>query len=160
MDRTEVYTPPGGMPRVSRPSPQIYKAMGEDNVVRMMIDFYRRLETSSIRSMFPHDMESAARKSALFFVFLLGGPPLYQQRVGSPMMRARHTPFPIDENARLEWMRCFRETLERADELYDFPREHLPGFLEFLDGFSQWMVNTAPNASDDPGTSLPIAPPS
>jgi hemoglobin len=146
------------MPKLERPSPEIYEAMGEQKIIQMMIDFYAHLERSSIRAMFPQDMEAAARKSALFFVFLLGGPPLYQQQIGQPMMRARHIPFPIDESARVEWVRCFRATLARAQELYTFPAEHLDGFIDFLEGFSRWMVNTSPDASSDPGGSLPIVP--
>jgi hemoglobin len=77
-------------------------------------------------------------------VGLLGGPPLYHQRYGNPMMRARHLPFVIDEAARQEWLRCFDRVLAYAPEKYHFPAEHLPGFRAFLVGFSSWMVNTAP----------------
>ena len=41
------------------------------NIFKMMEDFYRELERSSLRSMFPHDMVAASRKSAAFFVGLL-----------------------------------------------------------------------------------------
>jgi hemoglobin len=76
-------------------------------------------------------------------VGLLGGPPLYHQKYGSPMMRARHMPFPIDEAARQVWLSCFDSVLANAPEKYNFPEEHLPQFREFLVGFSGWMVNTA-----------------
>lgn len=138
-----VYVPPGGPPRVSPPSPEIYAAMGEANIFAMLRDFYRELEQSSIRFMFPDDMEAASERSAAFFVGLLGGPPLYQQRYGPPMMRARHIPFPIDEAARRVWLDCFDRVLADAPARYNFPAEHLPGFRAFLEGFSSWMVNTA-----------------
>jgi hemoglobin len=144
----EVHIPMGGPPRVERPSPEIYAAMGEDAIFRMLEDFYRRLGDSEIRWMFPKDMVEASKKSGAFFVGLLGGPPLYQQRHGSPMLRARHMPFPIDEDARQVWLATFRETLADAPEKYGFPPEHLPGFDAFLDAFSGWMVNTASPASD------------
>lgn len=137
----EVYIPPGGPPRVSPPSPEIYAAMGEENIFKMMEDFYGELEQSSLRDMFPADMVAASQKSAAFFVGLLGGPPLYQQRYGSPMMRARHLPFAIDEAARQEWLACFERVLNQAIEKYNFPAAHLPGFRAFLQGFSGWMVN-------------------
>ncbi|MEM7032234.1 MAG: hypothetical protein AAF629_21975, partial [Chloroflexota bacterium] len=76
-----------------------------------------------------------------FFVGLLGGPPLYHQRYGSPMLRARHLPFPIDEQARQVWLDCFDQVLDQAVEQYNFPAEHLAGFRNFLHGFSIWMVN-------------------
>lgn len=59
-------------------------------------------------------------------------------------MRARHMPFPIDEPARQEWLRCFHRVLDDAPARFGFPAQHLPGFRAFLDGFSGWMVNTAP----------------
>ncbi len=148
MSERQIYVPPGGPPRVAAPSPEIYAAMGEENIFAMLEDFYRELENSSIRSMFPPNMVKASQKSAAFFVGLLGGPPLYHQRYGNPMMRARHMPFAIDETARQVWLACFDRVLAEATATYNFPAEHLPGFRAFLEGFSGWMVNTAPAASD------------
>ncbi len=142
----QIYIPPGGPPRVTAPDPAIYAAMGEENIFAMLADFYVELESSSIRAMFPRNMQAASEKSAAFFVGLLGGPPLYHQRYGNPMMRARHLPFAIDEPARREWLRCFAAVLEDAPMRYNFPAEHLAGFWAFLEGFSGWMVNTGPPA--------------
>jgi hemoglobin len=148
----QIYIPPEGPPRVKPPSPEIYAQMGEANIFAMLEDFYRELERSSLRPMFPEDVIAASHKSAAFFVGLLGGPPLYHQRYGNPMMRARHMPFEIDEDARLVWIQCFERVLEHAPERYNFPAEHLPGFIEFLDGFSRWMVNTAPKQANSTDT--------
>lgn len=147
MQERQIYVPPGGPPRVAAPSAEIYAVMGEANIFAMLEAFYHELEQSSLRSMFPRDMVKASQKSAAFFVGLLGGPPLYHQRYGNPMMRARHLPFVIDEAARQEWLACFDRVLAEAPAKYHFPAEHLPGFRAFLDGFSTWMVNTA-SASD------------
>lgn len=143
MNERPTYVPPGGPPRVSAPSAEIYERMGLDAIVQMIEDFYRELEKSTLRPLFPEDMVAASRKSAAFFVGLLGGPPLYHQLYGNPAMRARHMPFVIDEAARQEWLRCFDEVLADAPERYNFPAEHLEGFRSFLNGFSAWMVNTA-----------------
>ena len=142
-----VYVPPDGPPRVQPPSKEIYQAMGEENIFKMLEDFYRELAKSSIWSLFPTDEKElilASQKSAAFFVGLLGGPPLYQQLYGPPMMRARHLPFEIDEEARREWLRCFDAVLQHAEERYAFPAEYVAGFRDFLRGFSSWMVNVAP----------------
>ncbi len=136
-----IYTPPGGPPPGPGPSREIYGLMGEANVFRMIADFYRELEASEIRPLFPSDMEASSRKTALFFVMLLGGPPEYVRRYGPPRMRARHLPFEIDERARQVWLACFEKTLEDAESKYDFPARHLEGFREFLRSFSAWMVN-------------------
>ena len=108
----QIYIPVEGPPRV-HPHPGIYAKMGHENVFRMLADFYSELESSSIREMFPGDMQEASKKSAAFFVFLLGGPPLYQERYGAPMMRRRHMPFAINEEARQVWLGCFSRVLER-----------------------------------------------
>jgi len=140
MDRS-IYTPPEGPPQGPGPSSAIYRAMGEANIFRMMLDFYKELETSEIRHLFPSDLVEASKKSAAFFVTVLGGPPLYLQRYGPPRMRARHLAFEIDEHARQIWLACFEKVLEGADVKYQFPLEHLPGFKDFLKSFSAWMVN-------------------
>lgn len=137
-----VYVPPINPGGIAPPSREIYGLMGEDNIVRMIEDFYRELEASSLRPLFPPDMMAAAQKSAAFFVGLLGGPPLYHQRHGNPMMRARHLPFRITPRARAEWLACFDRVLATATEHYKFPAQHLPGFRTFLRDFSLWMVNT------------------
>jgi len=109
----------------------------------MMSDFYKELEQSEIRHLFPPNMEEASKKSALFFIGLFGGPPLHMQKFGSPRMRARHLPFEIDEAARQVWLKCFEKTLEEAEVKYAFPSQHLQGFKDFLKSFSSWMVNKA-----------------
>lgn len=139
--KKDFYVPPEGPPQ-HRPNPAIYGKMGEANIFKMLEDFYLELEKSEIRKMFPADMREASKKSGAFFVFLLGGPPLYQERHGSPMMRQRHMPFTIDENARQVWLDCFRKTLIGSDSKYSFPAEHLDEFIAFLERFSLWMVNT------------------
>lgn len=140
--RREIYVPPEGPPPGEKPNPEIYERMGEDNIFSMLADFYEELAKSEIRSLFPEDMREASKKSAAFFVFLLGGPPLYHERHGSPMMRKRHLPFKIDEHARQVWLDCFRKILVDSDKKYSFPIEHKESFFRFLEGFSRWMVNT------------------
>ena len=136
---SDVYVPPGGPPQQG-PSKEIYAVMGRENVYRMMKDFYAELEHSEVRPMSPEDMVEASRRSAAFFCQLLGGPPFYNELYGPPMMRRRHLPFAIDEHARQVWLTCFKKVLERAED-YQFPTEHLPGFIAFLDAFSGWMVS-------------------
>lgn len=139
----KIYVPAGGPPQVNPPSREIYKIMGEANIFRLLEDFYQELGKSEIGHLFPKDLTAASQKSAAFFVGLLGGPPLYHQTYGPPMLRARHLPFDIDEAARQVWLRCFDTVLENAAEKYGFPAEHLAQFRTFLHEFSKWMVNKA-----------------
>lgn len=139
-----IHVPPDGPQPVERPNPAIYAAMGEEAVTTLLEALYVELGRSAIAPLFPQSPEGlrrAAHRSAAFFVGIVGGPPLYQQRFGNPAMRARHIPFVITEEGRREWLRCWDVAL--ADPArYNFPPEHLPGFLTFLDVFSRWMVNS------------------
>jgi hemoglobin len=136
-----IYTPPSGPPQGPVPNSAIYGIMGEANIFLMISDFYTELEKSEIRRLFPSNMEESSKKTAAFFVTILGGPPLYLQKYGPPRMRARHLSFEIDERARQVWLACFEKILEDADVKYEFPMEHLEGFKDFLKSFSAWMVN-------------------
>lgn len=142
-----IYTPPGGPPQNNSIDRGTFAAMGEANIRAMIEDFYGRLARSEIAELFPPacsvELEAAADRSASFFVFLLGGPPLYQQRYGPPMMRARHLPFRIDERARRVWLACFAESLDHAERELGMTRPQREGFESFLIAFSAWMVNTA-----------------
>ena len=136
-----LFTPQSAPPQGTPPSAEILTAMGESGVIAMLEDFYFELESSSIRALFPEDMLAASHRSAAFFVQILGGPPRYSERHGPPRMRQKHVPFEIDDAARAVWLACFDKVLVSAEARYDFPREHLAGFREFLEGFSAWMVN-------------------
>ena len=144
-----IYVPRIDPAQIKAPSRDVYDRMGEANIFAMIEAFYRELERSSLRPLFPDDLIAASKRSAAFFVGLLGGPPLYHQRYGNPAMRARHLPFAITLRAREEWLACFDRVLADAPARYGFPAEHLPGFRAFLRDFSLWMVNTAPANETD-----------
>ncbi|MFT5239941.1 MAG: hemoglobin [Candidatus Promineifilaceae bacterium] len=137
----EIYTPPAGPPDVERPNPDIYAQMADDGIRRMIHSFYERLYASSISTLFVDDMHASADRSADYFVQILGGPDLYQQKYGHPRLRSRHTHFVITEESRQVWMGCFDATLVNASD-FGFPEAHMPGFRNFLDAFSRWMVNS------------------
>ncbi len=136
-----IYVPEQGPNAGPAPSRELYSIMGGENIMKLLRDFYQELGRSSIAGMFPQDLEAAADRSALFFIGLLGGPPVYMERYGPPRMRARHMPFLINAEARKEWLRCFFKVLEKPEE-YQIPLEHLPDFKGFLESFSNWMVNS------------------
>jgi hemoglobin len=143
MNPTTPYVPNINPGEIEAPSREIYSRMGGENIYRMLEAFYGELGASPIRGMFPPDLVASSRKSAAFFVQLLGGPPEYNERYGSPRMRARHIPFRITTKARDEWLACFERVLARAGDEFAFPTEHVEGFRRFLRSFSSWMVNSA-----------------
>ena len=69
-------------------------------------------------------LESSREKLFLFLVGWTGGPPLYVERFGHPMLRARHLPFPIGESERDAWVSCMDYALD-AHEMPDQLRAHL-----------------------------------
>lgn len=145
-DPDEIYTPPEGPSPVDPPSKEIFARMGEENITQMMIDFYERLEKTEIRHMFPKNMRASAKKSALFFIQIMGGPAEYSQRFGPPRMRMRHLPFAIDDKARDIWVKNLYATLENATEKYSFPPEHIEYFKIYIREFAKWMVTRSPGS--------------
>jgi len=137
-----IFIPEAGPGGAEAPYRGLYEIMGQDNIFAMLRDFYWELGQSSIAGMFPGDLEAASRKSAFFFIGLLGGPPIYHETYGPPRMRARHMPFKISTEFRQVWLHCFFKILENH-ERYHLPKEHLAGFKGFLESFSSWMVNSA-----------------
>ena len=136
-----IHTPAGGPPQARPLSSAILSATAEAGIFELLAGLYRRLAQSELRALFPADMEAASRRSAAFFVQLLGGAPLYSEQYGPPRMRQRHLPFEIDERAREVWLACFDEALAEAVAGGSFPASELVGFRAFLEGFSSWMVN-------------------
>lgn len=144
--RSQQYIPPTGPPKASsKPSQEIYECMGEENIFRMIEDFYIGIADSKISFMFAKNIKQSSQRLAAFIVFICGGPPMYQQRYGEPQLRERHVHFPIDESARREWLDCFDRVLEDSERKYNFPQQHLEGFRKFLLDFSAWLVNKETN---------------
>ena len=101
---------------------------GEDGVRRLVDRFYDLMdsdpEASAIRAMHPPDLETSREKLRLFLMGWLGGPPVYVERFGHPMLRARHLPFGIASAERDQWMGCMERALDEQD-MPDVLREAL-----------------------------------
>ena len=140
-----MFTPAAGPPSLEPPHPAIFAALGVDGITALVRAVYRNIGQSPIASMFPQGeaaLMAAADKSALFWVTICGGPPLYAETYGPPMMRKRHFGFAITAEARTQWLACWDPVLETAPEQFGFPSEHLAGFKAWMEGFAGWMVNT------------------
>lgn len=59
----------------------------------------------------PQDMEGVKARLAAFLSGWLGGPAIYPQNYGPPMMRGRHMAFPIGPKERDIWLDCARQAL-------------------------------------------------
>lgn len=83
-------------------------------------------ETYALRKMHSEDLSGAAEKLFEFLSGWMGGPQLFIEKYGHPMLRRRHLPFKVDSDARDQWLLCMKLALEEtvADaalrrELYD-----------------------------------------
>ncbi|GBG06707.1 putative globin [Paenibacillus agaridevorans] len=92
-----------------------------------------------IGPLFPEDINPVIDKQYMFLSQFLGGPSLYSDEHGHPMMRARHMPFPITRRHAEAWLSCMRSALEEAGhtpELRDL-------LIERLSGPAYHFVNTS-----------------
>ncbi|MEX2529116.1 MAG: group II truncated hemoglobin [Gemmatimonadota bacterium] len=110
-------------------SPTPYDMMGGDAGVRRLVDrFYdlmdTELEAAGIRALHATSLKSSREKLYLFLSGWLGGPQLYVEKHGPPMLRARHLPFPIGEGERDQWIWCMDRALEEQ-EMPEIAREFL-----------------------------------
>ena len=97
--------------------PTPYEQLGGDAAVRRLVDrFYELMDTLpeawEIRRLHPQDLSGSADKLYKFLSGWLGGPPLYWDEYGHPMLRRRHLPFPIAENERDQWLACMNQALD------------------------------------------------
>ena len=103
------------------PSPDVtpYQMIGGDASVRKLIDTFYDLmdevpEYYVIRKLHPADITGSRDKLYLFLSGWLGGPPLYTDKFGHPMLRSRHLPFAIGTAERDAWMACMTQAAEVA----------------------------------------------
>ncbi|MEK6663637.1 MAG: group II truncated hemoglobin [Pseudomonadota bacterium] len=93
-----------------------YERLGGEEKLRQLVDhFYDLMESEpesyGIRKLHPQDLSGSRQKLFMFLSGWLGGPPLYVDAYGHPMLRARHLPFTIGNAERDQWMRCMVRAL-------------------------------------------------
>lgn len=91
----------------------LYDQLGGAIKLRELIEaFYPKVqEHPSIAHLFPEDITPVMEKQFQFLSQFLGGPGLYTQQYGHPMMRARHLPVPITHERADAWLDCMRRAL-------------------------------------------------
>jgi hemoglobin len=65
-----------------------------------------------IRALHAKSLRASREKLFLFLSGWLGGPDLYVQKYGHPMLRRRHLPFAIGRQERDQWMHCMRKAMD------------------------------------------------
>ena len=97
----------------------LYEAVGGDAGVRALTRrFYALMdslpEAARCRAIHPPDLSGSEEKLYEYLTGWLGGPPLYTQKRGHPMLRRRHFMASIGPKERDEWLLCFVRALEET----------------------------------------------
>ncbi|OAH59419.1 MULTISPECIES: hypothetical protein [Bacillaceae] len=122
-----------------------YDIIGEEQLSKLVDAFYSRVsQHPDLVPIFPYDLTETARKQKQFLTQFLGGPPLYTEEHGHPMLRARHLPFPITPVRADAWLACMNAAMDEV-QLHGDLRTF---FFERLTQTARHMVNR-PNDKDD-----------
>lgn len=97
--------------------PSTYEQVGGESGVRRLTDrFYTLMATvpqfAELRAMHPEDLQGSNDKLFMFLSGWFGGPDLFVQQFGHPMLRARHMPFAIGTQERDQWVACMILAME------------------------------------------------
>lgn len=112
---------------------------GAATIRQLVQAFYDVMDTdpkaADIRAMHQPDLTEAREKLTMFLTGWTGGPQLYIERYGHPMLRRRHMPFAINAQARDQWMYCMiraMHTLNLDETLMQKLAEQLYGVADFM----------------------------
>ena len=115
-----------------------YNRIGGAEKVRALVTcFYRSMdelpESYGIRQMHPDNLQGSQDKLFKYLCGWMGGPALYVQQYGHPMLRRRHLLFSISDCERDQWMLCMNSALRDEVEDADLRRELSNAFAEVAD---------------------------
>jgi len=96
--------------------PTHYERIGGAEKIRALVQrFYQHMnelpEAHGVRKLHPASLQGSEEKLFLFLSGWMGGPQLYVEKYGHPMLRKRHLPFPIAEAERDQWLLCMKQAL-------------------------------------------------
>lgn len=117
-----------------------FEAIGGGETIRKLVEaFYPKVYADpELAPLFEGDMVEIMAKQELFLTQFTGGPALYSEQHGPPMMRRRHLPFEITPRRAEAWLRCMEQALDEI-ELEGHPRRLL---FEKLAQVAMHMVNS------------------
>ncbi len=117
----------------------LFELVGEKRLHQLVDAFYKRVgKHPDLIPIFPNDLTEVARKQKQFLTQYLGGPPLYTQEHGHPMMRARHLPFEITPKRAKAWLSCMSDAMDEVGLEGDIR----DAFFSRLQLTARHMINT------------------
>ena len=124
--------------QTSKSSLTHYQRIGGAEKVRALVQrFYQLMdelpEAYGIRKLHAEDLQSASDKLFKFLTGWMGGPQLYVEQYGHPMLRARHLPFSISSAERDQWLLCMNQALSEVVEDVALRQELSAAFAKVAD---------------------------
>lgn len=118
----------------------LYEVIGGQETVDKIVKFlYKHVAKHPLLiPIFPEDLTETAWKQRLFLTQFLGGPPLYLEERGHPMLRRRHLPFEITPERGKAWLECMNYALDEAEVEEPYAR----AIFDRLTTVAGQMVNT------------------
>lgn len=107
------------MANVTEETITLYEAIGGDATVKALCHrFYELMDTlpeaARCRAIHPPSLKDSEEKLYEYLTGYLGGPPIYMEKRGHPMLRRRHMVAEIGPQERDEWLLCFRQALDET----------------------------------------------
>ncbi len=110
---------------------------GAEKIRELTHRFYQLMdelpETHGIRKLHPQSLQGSEDKLFKFLSGWMGGPQLFIQEHGEPMLRRRHLPFPIGDSERDQWMMCRKQALQEVVEDEQLRNELAAAFAKVAD---------------------------
>jgi hemoglobin len=108
----------------------LYERFGGEETLRSLVkSFYSKVaEHPDLAPIFPDDLTLTEEKQYKFLSQFFGGPSLYSDEYGHPMLRARHMPFSITPTRAEAWLSCMKETLDELQLEEDVKQDMLSRF--------------------------------
>lgn len=115
-----------------------YSRLGGEEVVRKLVNrFYDLMDEDpdyyGIRKLHQKDLTEAREKLFMFLSGWMGGPQLFVEKFGHPMLRRRHMPFPIGESERDQWMGCMMAAMRDVGISEELQKELAQAFWKTAD---------------------------
>ncbi|WP_400164659.1 globin [Brevibacillus sp. TJ4] len=91
-----------------------YDMIGGAETLSHLVDTFYDLvkQHPDLSPLFPDDLGEVKERQYQFLTQFLGGPPLYTERHGHPMLRARHMRFPIGPRQAEAWLACMQQAMD------------------------------------------------
>ncbi|MDO9013126.1 MAG: group II truncated hemoglobin [Gallionella sp.] len=115
-----------------------YQRIGGAEKIHALVDrFYHLMdelpEAYGIRKMHTEDLQVVNDKLFMFLSGWMGGPQLFVEAFGHPLLRRRHLPFAIGDAERDQWMLCMNQALDDVVEDEALRRELSDAFTKVAD---------------------------